>query len=106
MVSPCPGKCLAAAMTPAACNPATPARTCRATASGSSPNERVPMMEFSGLLFTSAAGARSALRPAARSSWPNTEYISRVSSTDHVAPRPMLPGPGQLCGVSTAHAPS
>ena len=106
LLSPCPGKCLAAAMIPASWRPATAARTCRATASGSSPNDRMPMMEFSGLLFTSAAGARSAFRPAARSSSPKTVYISRVSSTAPVAPSPMLPGPGQLCRVSTAHAPS
>ena len=56
-VSPCPGKCLAQAATPALCSPRTYAAVCRATVSGSAPKERVPITGLSWLVFTSASGA-------------------------------------------------
>ena len=47
-VAPWPGKCLAQAATPPACSPRTNATACRATSSGSAPNERSPITGLSG----------------------------------------------------------
>ncbi len=56
-VSPCPGKCLAQAATPASCSPVIHAAVCRATMAGSAPKDRTPITGLSGLLLTSASGA-------------------------------------------------
>ena len=66
-VSPCPGKCLAQAATPASCRPRTKAALWAATRAGSSPKERTPMTGLPGLEFTSTTGARFTLTPAAAS---------------------------------------
>ena len=57
-VSPCPGKCFAVATSPPSCVPRTNAADSRATRSGSSPNERVLITGFDGLLLTSTTGAK------------------------------------------------
>src|SRR5438445_6552164 len=57
-VSPWPGKCLSVASMPWSWRPRTYSCTRRDTARGSSPKERMLMIGFSGLLFTSASGDR------------------------------------------------
>ena len=94
-VSPCPGKCLAQAATPAACWPSTNAATCAATRAGSAPNERIPITGFSGFEFTSATGARFRLTPACRSSAPIAWPIDRVSATSSRYPSASGPGYGE-----------
>ncbi len=56
-VSPCPGKCFAVASPPFSFTPRTYALTNSATRPGFSPNDRVLMIGFSGLLLMSATGA-------------------------------------------------
>jgi len=56
-VSPCPGKCLTVAMVPPARAPSAKAEAMVPTSAGVSPNDRMLMIGFSGLLLTSATGA-------------------------------------------------
>ncbi|RAO63095.1 hypothetical protein PSN01_00666 [Micromonospora saelicesensis] len=69
-VAPCPGKCLAQAATPAACNPATAAAEWAATRTGSAPKDRVPITGLSSAVLTSTVGARLTVMPSAASSAP------------------------------------
>src|SRR5207248_1756484 len=94
-VAPWPGKCFAHAATPWACVPSTNACTCRATSSGSEPNERTPITGFSGSLFTSATGARFQLIPIAASSPAIAPATRRVSSTSSTMPSARFPGTGE-----------
>lgn len=65
-VSPWPGKCLRQASTPASPSPSTAARTQAAAVCGSAENARLPMTGLSGLVFTSATGAKSSAKPKSR----------------------------------------
>ncbi len=67
-VSPCPGKCFAVVSTPPSRAPRMKAAPRRATVSGSSPNDRMLMTGFSGLLLTSTTGAKIQCTPRARAS--------------------------------------
>ena len=93
-------------MAPASSTPATAASVIRATSSGGSPNERMPMMALAGLVLQSAQGPKAAWRPTARTSSPMTRYMARACSGSPVAPRAMLPGPGHEPGYITCQAPS
>ena len=84
-VSPCPGKCLIAATTPASCEPLTNAAASAATRRGSSPNERVLMTGFDGLLFTSTVGAKFTRMPIALASRPIALPTSNASDSRPVA---------------------
>ena len=63
IVSPWPGKCLAQQAVPVPAKPSTSAFTMEATRSGSLPKEREAMTVLSGLVSTSATGARSSVKP-------------------------------------------
>ena len=89
---PCPGKCFAHAATPAACRPRTAAAACRATRSGSEPNDLIPMTGLSAAVFTSTDGARFTLMPRAARSWPSARYTAAVSAASSTAPSAALPG--------------
>src|SRR5205814_1080625 len=69
-VSPCPGKCLAQAATPALCRPRTQAAVWPATSSGLEPNDRTPTTGFRASALTSATGARSRSTPTCARSAP------------------------------------
>ncbi len=69
-VAPWPGKCLTQAATRTDCRPSTAATVCRATRSGTVPNDLVPMTGLSASVLTSALGAMSRLMPQAASSEP------------------------------------
>ena len=71
---------------------ATNAATCRPTSSGSEPNERTPITGLSGLVFTSATGAKSRLTPTCASSAPIAAATERVSSTSSTTPSARWPG--------------
>ena len=92
LVLPCPGKCFAHAATPAACRPRTAAAACRATRSGSAPNDRMPMTGLSAAVFTSTDGARFTLMPRAARSWPSARCTAAVRITSSTAPSAALPG--------------
>ena len=62
-VSPCPGKCLAHAATPADCSPRVHAATWTAASDAEDPKLRVPITGLSALEFTSATGPRSRVMP-------------------------------------------
>ena len=87
-VSPCPGKCLAVAATPALCRPRMSAALMRATNFGASPKERVPMTGFRGLLLTSQTGAKSTLMPRAESSLPSARPTLQASFLSQPLPAP------------------
>ena len=57
-VSPCPGKCLATAITCWDCRPRMYCRVRLLTSSFFSPNDRMPMTGFLGLTLMSATGAK------------------------------------------------
>ena len=67
-VLPCPGKCLAVAITSLECRPSIATITRSATFSGSSPKERVPIMGFLGFELTSDTGERLQKIPTEESS--------------------------------------
>ena len=58
-VPPCPGKCFAQAITPAACIPRAISAPKRATVAASVPKLRLPMAGLPQTLSTSTTGARS-----------------------------------------------
>ena len=91
-VAPWPGKCFAQAATPPAWRPVTNAATWRETSAGSEPNERTPITGLSGLVLTSATGARSSVIPTARSSSASARAICSVSATSSIAPSARWPG--------------
>jgi hypothetical protein len=84
-VSPCPGKCLPHAMTPASINPSAKGRAKSMTACAVAPNERSPMMGFSGLVFTSSTGAKFTLKPSTRSCAPSCLAAARMASGPRLA---------------------
>ena len=59
------GEVLRAGRDPRDCSPVTKAATWRATSSGSEPNERTPITGLSGLMLTSATGAKFRFTPTA-----------------------------------------
>ena len=65
-VSPWPGKCLAQGKVPAWSIAVTSAETIWAQTSGSLEKDRWPITGFSGLVRTSASGAKSTLKPMSR----------------------------------------
>ncbi len=65
---PWPGKCFAVDKPPFSSTPRMNCVTYSETCCGSSPNERMLMMGLSGLLLTSASGAKIQCTPAARAS--------------------------------------
>ena len=91
-VSPWPGKCLMVAATPVSCTPRTKAALRRATATGSSPNDRTLITGLAGLLFTSTAGANATWIPIARDSRPTMRPAARACASLPVAPIAMLLG--------------
>lgn len=99
-VSPCPGKCLTQAATPALCRPVTNAAVCRATSSGSAPKDRTPMTGLCRLELTSADGAQSRVTPHAASRLPSSSATARVRSRSSTAPRAWLPGKEEPCRTS------
>ena len=88
-VSPCPGKCLAVVSRPPERAPTTKARAMRATSAGSSPYERMLITGLSGLLLTSATGAKAQWMPRARPSRAVTSPVKRAASSERVAPMAM-----------------
>ena len=91
-VSPWPGKCLIVAATPVSCTPRTNAALKRATAFGSSPNDRTLITGLAGLLFTSTAGANATWIPIARDSSPMMRPAACACAALPVAPIAMLLG--------------
>src|SRR5213594_2591372 len=96
-VSPWPGKCLSVASMPWSRRPRTYSCTKRDTCRGSSPNERMLMMGFAGLLFTSASGAKLTWMPTARPSTAAASPIVYASRGLPVAPTAMI------CGNAVPH---
>jgi hypothetical protein len=85
-VSPWPGKCFAQAATPSSCRPWMSAAPRRPTSSGSSPNERSPMIGFFGFESTSTTGAKSQRIPQALSSNASAAPMRRARSSDPARP--------------------
>ncbi len=79
--APWPGKCLAHALTPAACVPRTNAATCAAARCGSEPNERTPLAGSSRVSTRSAGGARLTVTPQSASRAPTAPATRSVSAT-------------------------
>src|SRR5262245_42455693 len=91
-VEPWPGKCLAAARTPAPASPPAKARPRAATREGSSPSARVSTIGLRASLATSRTGAKSRCTPRARDSRPTASPTRRARSSSPAAPRAMNAG--------------
>ena len=94
-VSPWPGKCLAQRRMGLAGSewaPSMNAVTCAATSLGCWPKERILMMGLSGLLFTSATGAKIQWTPSALAS------LAVAAPSCQVAPRSSAALNAMLCG--------
>lgn len=91
-VSPCPGKCLVQAATPADCSPETYAAVCRATSEVSAPKDRTPITGLSTLELMSADGAQLRFTPQAASRRPSSWATASVSAVSSTAPSAWLPG--------------
>src|SRR5581483_9989392 len=85
-VSPCPGKCLPQASTPAPRRPRASASAMRATRRGSRPKARSPITRLRGFDQTSSTGAKSRSMPTAASSRPIARPTASAACGSSVAP--------------------
>ena len=90
--APCPGKCLATAITPASCNPSIKACVFLATRIGLSPNARTPIMGLSASVFTSTTGANDTCTPILRLRSPIRLASAYTNSSLGSAPNVMAYG--------------
>ena len=106
-VSPWPGKCLAVTSTRffgSECAPSMYAATCCATSSGFSPKERMLITGFSGLLLTSATGAKIHWTPSARASRAVTSPSKRDASRSPRRAERHVVGETRACGHAHGRA--
>ncbi len=104
-VSPCPGKCLPHESTCASSSPSEKASAYAITLAASRPNARSPMTGFAGFVSMSSTGAKSIVKPSARSCAPSAAAARRTSPASPSAASRCIAGSGSTGAFSRATRP-